>query len=241
MTAISHAMILAAGLGKRMQPLTDELPKPLVKVGDRCLLDRAIDVVADAGIDHIVVNVHHLAVQVEQHIARRNSPPHIVISDERAQLLETGGGVKKALPWLQGDAFAVMNADNAWRYEGPSPLTTLLDDWQPEAMDILLLVVPHQRAIGFEGAGDFFRAIDGSLRRRGTEISAPFIFTGVQIIARNMFADTPGGAFSLGLLYDRAIARGRIASLVYEGDWFHVGTPGAVVATEAVLAGFSPP
>lgn len=236
MTRITHAMILAAGMGRRMRPLTDRQPKPLIKVADRCLLDRSLDVVRRAAIDHIVINVHHMAEQMERHVARLVPPPQIIISDERDHLLETGGGVKKALPLLQGEAFVVLNADNAWREDGPSAIGVLQEHWQPGKMDILLLLVEHSHAIGFEGAGDFFRDPNGRLERRGTRPSAPYIFTGVQIIARHLFTNTPDGAFSLGLLYDRAIAQDRMASVCYEGDWLHVGTPEAVVEAEAVLS-----
>ena len=230
---ITHAFVLAAGLGKRMRPITATVPKPLVEVAGRALLDHALDRAAEGGIRKAVVNVHYLADLIEGHVGKRRTAPEIVVSDERGELLETGGGVKKALPLLGDDPFVVFNADSFW-LEGPdSNLARLVTAWSPETMDILLLVAPTATSLGYEGAGDFLMAADGRLERRGERKVAPFIYAGVAILKPALFADTPEGAFSLNLLFDRAIAAGRLHGLRLDGQWLHVGTPEAIVAAEA--------
>ncbi|CAA2099858.1 D-glycero-alpha-D-manno-heptose 1-phosphate guanylyltransferase [Methylobacterium bullatum] len=232
-SAIQRAFVLAAGLGKRMRPITATVPKPLVEVAGRALLDHALDRAAEAGIGEAVVNVHYLADLLEGHLARRATAPAIRISDERDALLETGGGVKKALPLLGTDPFLVLNSDSFW-LEGPQPnLGRLIETWEPERMDILLLVAPTTTSLGYEGKGDFVMNAGGALQRRNEREVAPFIYAGVAILKPELFADTPDGSFSLNLLFDRAIERERLFGLRLDGQWLHVGTPEAIEAAEA--------
>lgn len=228
-------MVLAAGLGLRLRPLTDKVPKPLVRVAGRTMLDRVLDHLVVAGVERAVVNSHHLADQIEAHLAARDAPP-VVLSHE-PELLETGGGIVRALPRLGPRAFYAANADIIWA-DGPTPaLARLAAAWNDDAMDALLLVHPHGRAVGFDGAGDFFRARSGALRRRGGRSRAPYVFTGVQVLHPRLFDGAPAGAFSMNVLYDRALADGRLFGLVHDGDWFHVGTPAALAEAETILAG----
>ncbi len=231
-TPITRAFVLAAGLGTRMRPVTDTLPKPLVTVAGKSLLDHALDRAAEAGLTDAVVNVHWLAEQIEAHVAARSGPPRITVSDEREALLETGGGIRKALP-LMGDApFVVLNSDSFW-LEGPAPnLSRLVAAWDGARMDALLLVAPTTTSLGYEGAGDFVMDTDGRLERRGERKVAPFIYAGVAILKPVLFADTPEGAFSLNLLFDRAIAAQRLYGMRLDGQWLHVGTPEAIRAAE---------
>ena len=228
-------MLLAAGLGKRMRPITTTMPKPLVEVGGRALLDRAIDRIADAGIDRVVVNVHYLADLIEAHLARRTRP-EIVISDERDVLLETGGGVKRALPKLGPDPFLLLNSDSLW-IEGPhANLDRFIGTWDPERMDIQLLLAATATSVGYDGAGDFTMDASGRLCRRSEREVTPFVYAGVAILKPELFANTPEGPFSLNLLFDRAIEAGTLFGLRLEGEWLHVGDPGAIAAAEARLA-----
>ncbi|NBJ09526.1 nucleotidyltransferase family protein [Microvirga arsenatis] len=229
------AIVLAAGLGKRMLPITATMPKPLVKVGGRSLIDFALDKLHEAGIETVVVNVHHFADMLEAHLRTRETP-RIVISDERAELLETGGGVRKALPLLGDEPFITFNSDSLW-IEGSEPnLKRLVRAWDPERMDILMLVAPLSTSIGFEGRGDFHRHEDGRLRRRGSDDSAPFAYAGVAIVKPELVQGTPDGAFSANAFYDRAIARDRLYGLCMEGQWLHVGEPQAIAEAERCLA-----
>jgi MurNAc alpha-1-phosphate uridylyltransferase len=229
------AIVLAAGLGKRMLPITATMPKPLVKVAGRSLIDFALDKLHEAGIDTVVVNVHHFADMLEAHLRGREAP-RIVISDERGELLETGGGVKKALPLLGGDPFITFNSDSLW-IEGEAPnLKRLVAAWDPDRMDILMLVAPLSTSIGFEGRGDFHQDSDGRLRRRGTDDSAPFAYAGVAIVKPELVHGTPDGAFSANAFYDRAIAKERLYGLCLEGQWLHVGEPQAIAEAEQCLA-----
>jgi N-acetyl-alpha-D-muramate 1-phosphate uridylyltransferase len=232
---IDSAMVLAAGLGKRMRPITDAIPKPLVRVGGRALIDHALDRVADAGITTAVVNVHYLADLIEAHLRSRGRP-NVVVSDERGELLETGGGVKRALPLLGTRPFLLLNSDSLWIDGTRSNLVRLIEAWQLERTDILLLVAPVATSLGFEGRGDFFMEADGRLQRRGERDGAPFVYAGVAILKPQLFDDTPDGAFSLNLLFDRAIVAGRLHGLPLEGQWLHVGTPDAIAAAEERLA-----
>ena len=234
-TPIRRAMVLAAGLGQRMRPITDTLPKPLVKIGGKAMLDHALDRLAEAGVSEAVVNVHHLASQIEAHVAGRTSP-RVTISDERAQLLETGGGVKKALPLLGDAPFFHVNSDSLWSETSRSNISAMAQEWNAAAMDMLLLLARREDSIGFDGAGDFFRDEDGRLTRRGKATSAPYVYAGVAIMKPGLFADTPEGPFSLNLLFDRAIAADRLHGLVLEGQWLHVGTPEAIAPAEAAFA-----
>lgn len=231
---IARAIVLAAGLGQRMRPITDRLPKPLVAVGGMTMLDHALDRLAQAGIAEAVVNVHHLADRIEQHVAGR-ARPRILLSDERALLLETGGGVKKALPHLGEGPFLAMNSDSLWIEKGPPALPALIDAWDAARMDMLLLLARRDASFGYDGPGDFSMDADGALARRAGE-TAPFIFAGVSIMTTALFADTPDGPFSLNLLFDRAIARGRLFGHALAGTWLHVGTPDAIAPANALFA-----
>ena len=229
------AMVLAAGLGQRMLPITRTLPKPLVTIGGKTLIDFTLDRLAQAGIETAVVNVHHLADLVEAHL-RGRAEPRIVISDERDALLETGGGLKRALPLLGEAPFLTLNADSLW-IEGPAPnLTRLVDAWDPERMDILMLLALGATSVGYDGQGDFTMDPEGRLRRRREREIAPFVYAGVAIVKPEMLRDTPDGPFSANLLYDRAIAAGRLHGLRLDGQWLHVGDPPSIAAAERSLA-----
>ncbi len=231
-----RAMILAAGLGTRMRPLTDTQPKPLVRVGGKALIDHVLDRLAAAGIEIAVVNVHHFADQLEQHLAVRKRPK-IVISDERANVLGTGGGVVKALPLLGPAPFFHVNSDTLW-IDGVKPnLERLAAAFDPERMDALLLLAATATSVGYSGRGDFAMAPDGRLRRRTEREVVPFVYAGIAILAPALFRDAPGGAFALTRLFDRAIEEERLFGLRLEGVWMHVGTPDAIAAAEkAILA-----
>jgi MurNAc alpha-1-phosphate uridylyltransferase len=231
---IDHAMVLAAGLGKRMRPLTDTLPKPLVAVAGKALIDHALDKLSSAGVTQAVVNVHHRADQIEHHLKGRTRP-RIVISDERGELLDTGGGVVKALPHLGPAPFFHMNSDTLW-IEGVTPnLSRLAGQFDVARMDILLLLASTAASIGYEGRGDFIMAPDGRLSRRPEREVAPFVYAGAAILAPAIFADAPTGAFSLNRLFDRAAGVGRLYGLRLEGTWMHVGTPEAIRIAEAAI------
>lgn len=234
-TPIRRAMVLAAGLGQRMRPITDTLPKPLVAIGGKPMLDHALDRLAEAGVEEAVVNVHHLAGQIEAHLAGRTQP-RVTISDERALLLETGGGVKKALPLLGADPFFHVNSDSLWSEAGRSNMRAMVEAWDGARMDMLLLLAQREGSIGFDGRGDFVQDAQGLLTRRGSADSAPYVYAGVAIMKPELFADTPEGPFSLNLLFDRANAAGRLHGLVLEGQWLHVGTPDAIAPAEAAFA-----
>ena len=228
------AMVLAAGLGIRMRPLTDKKPKPLVEVGGKALLDHMLDRLADAGVKTALVNVHYLADQIERHVASRKKP-RIVISDERAQVLGTGGGVVKALPLLGGAPFFHVNSDSIW-VEGVTPnLTRLATAFDPSQMDALLLLAPTAGSIGYAGRGDFTMAADGHLTRREEREVAPFVFAGAAILSPAMFKNAPHGEFSLTTLFDRAAEAGRLHGLRLDGLWMHVGTPEAIADAEAAI------
>ncbi|WP_233997114.1 nucleotidyltransferase family protein [Porphyrobacter sp. HT-58-2] len=233
--ASDTAMILAAGLGKRMRPLTASQPKPLVRVAGKALIDHALDRLADAGVGRAVVNVHYLADALEAHVLARKSP-QVLVSDERAQLLETGGGMARALPLLP-DPFFALNADNIW-LDGPkSAFHDLSVRWNPDAMDALLLVVPHARAVNFQGPGDFHMDPLGRLSRRRDGRIAPFIYTGIQLVSHRLMRDAPEGPFSTNILWNRAMEEGRLFGISFTGLWFEVGTPQAIRPTEEALLG----
>lgn len=232
---IRRAMVLAAGIGQRMRPITDSLPKPLVRIGGKAMLDHALDRIAEAGVTEAVVNVHHLAEQIEAHLAGRTHP-RIVISDERDELLETGGGVKKALPLLGTEPFFHVNSDSLWSETGISNIAAMAEAWAPAGMDMLMLLARREDSVGFDGAGDFFQDAEGRLTRRGQAPTAPVVYAGVIIMKPEIFADTPEGSFSLNLLFDRLIARKRLFGHVLQGQWLHVGTPEAIAPAEAAFA-----
>ncbi|MCT2401008.1 nucleotidyltransferase family protein [Novosphingobium mangrovi (ex Huang et al. 2023)] len=232
--ASDTAMILAAGLGKRMRPLTAHQPKPLVRVAGRSLIDHALDKLEGAGIDHAVVNVHYLADALEGHFKARTRAPQVVVSDEREKLLETGGGLVKAAPLLP-DPFFCLNSDNIW-LDGPNDVFSELSQaWDPERMDALLLLVPHPRAMNYRGDGDFHLDPEGRVTRRKRGYVAPFIYTGIQLVSHRLLRDAPEGPFSTNLLWTRAIEEGRLYGISHMGLWFEVGDPGAIKPTEEWL------
>jgi MurNAc alpha-1-phosphate uridylyltransferase len=234
LTAPRRAMVLAAGLGKRMRPLTDTTPKPLVKVGGKALLDHCLDRLADVGVEKAVVNVHYFADQIERHLKDRRRP-EIVISDERAELLDTGGGVVKALSHLGDAPFFHINSDTIW-IEGVVPnLKRLAAQFDTERMDALLLLAATTASIGYEGRGDFAMGPDGRLHRRAEREVVPFVYAGAAVLSPEMFRDAPRGAFSLVKLFDRAAEAERLFGLRLEGTWMHVGTPEAIAAAEAAI------
>ena len=229
----THAMLLAAGLGTRMRPLTDRLPKALVPVQGRPLIDWSLERLEAAGVENLVVNLHHHADQLEAHLAARWRGGLQFSREPR--LLETGGGLKAALPLLGEAPFFAINADTIW-LDGQRPaLERLAEAFEPERMDALLLCAPTVLSVGYHGAGDFRMDADGRLVRRPEREVAPFVFASVQILDPAIFAGAPEGAFSMNRLYDRAIERERLFGLRHEAEWFEVGTPGAVAAAEFVL------
>jgi len=229
-------MVLAAGLGTRMRAFNGRIPKPLVKVGGKALIDYVLDRLAEQGVECAVVNVHHLADQIERHLAQRQHP-QIVISDERNELLGTGGGVVKALPELGAEPFFHVNSDTIW-IDGVKPnLGRLAAAFNPARMDALLLLAPAASSIGYSGRGDFSMASDGRLVRRGEREVVPFVYAGAAILTPSFFAGAPAGAFSMSPLFDRAAEAERLCGLRLDGVWMHVGTPDAVkAAEEAILA-----
>jgi MurNAc alpha-1-phosphate uridylyltransferase len=230
------AMVMAAGLGKRMRPLTATMPKPMVEVAGKRLIDHCLDRLRVAGVKRAVVNVHYLADTLEAHLTKRQFGLDIVISDERERLLETGGGLVRALPHIDIDPFLVVNSDNLW-IDGPvDSLRLLASSWDDARMDALLLLVPHARAYCHGGQGDFHMSAAGALRRRKRGTVAPFVFTGIQIVSKRLFqGELPDGPFSTNLLWDRAIEAGRCFGAVHQGLWFDVGTPVNVKKTEELL------
>ncbi|MEL7680667.1 nucleotidyltransferase family protein [Citromicrobium bathyomarinum] len=232
--ASDTAMVMAAGLGKRMRPLTATMPKPMVRVAGKPLIDHTLDRLADAGVARAVVNVHYLADALEAHVTGRASPK-VTISDERDALLETGGGMIKAQGLLP-DPFFCLNSDNIW-LDGPrNAFADLSMLWDAERMDALVLVVPHKRAANFDGPGDFHLDAAGKVSRRQPGRIAPFIYTGIQLVSHRLLRDAPEGKFSTNILWNRAIEEGRLFGLPFTGDWFEVGTPQAIRPTEEALS-----
>jgi N-acetyl-alpha-D-muramate 1-phosphate uridylyltransferase len=232
--APDSAMVLAAGLGTRMRPFNGQAPKPLVRVAGKALIDHVLDRLADAGVERAVVNVHHLADQIEQHLQSRQRP-RIVISDERHALLGTGGGVVKALEQLGGTPFFHVNSDTIW-IDGVKPnLERLAAAFEPDRMDALLLLAPTATSIGYAGRGDFAMAADGRLVWRGEREVVPFVYAGAAILAPALFAGAPSGPFALTDSWRRAAEAERLYGLRLEGVWMHVGTPEAVAAAEAAI------
>jgi len=226
-----RGMILAAGLGKRLRPLTDTCPKPLVKVAGRSLIDYSFDLLRGAGITDAVVNCHYLADQIEAHVKAVNGLS-ITLSDERGALLETGGGVLKALPVLGEEPFAVLNSDVIIRDGENRSLANLMDHWDGACMDALLLLQPLDTAVGYQGQGDYHIDEDGTLRRKLSSESSPYLFSGIQILNPSLFAELEEGAFSLNKIYDIAEKKGRLFGTVHTGQWLHVGTEEALRAAE---------
>ncbi len=229
------AMVMAAGLGTRMRPLTERVPKPLVEVAGRPLVDHVLDHLKTAGVRRAVVNVHYLPEQLEAHLAANSNGLDIVISDERDCLLETGGGLVKALPLIDCDPFLAVNSDNLW-IDGPvDTLRLLASHWDSERMDALLLLVPQARAYNHRGLGDFHMDRVGRIRRRERRRVAPFVFTGIQMLSKRLLDGAPAGPFSTNILWNRAIAGGRCFGAVHQGLWFDVGTPQSIGKTEALI------
>lgn len=231
-----NAMVLAAGRGERMRPLTLTRPKPLVHVAGRALIDHVLDKLAKAGIETAVVNVHYLADQLESHLATRTAP-RIVISDERAALLDTGGGIVKALAQFHGQPFVLANSDSLWLDGARDNLQALAAGFDDLSMDALLLLAPAAGSIGYGGRGDFAMAPNGRLRPRAEREVAPFVYAGAAILSPRLFEGAPAGAFSLTRLFERASEAERLYGLRLDGLWMHVGTPEAIaLAEEAILA-----
>jgi MurNAc alpha-1-phosphate uridylyltransferase len=228
------AMVLAAGFGTRMRPLSSRIPKPLVKVGDRALIDHCLDGLAEAGVETAVVNVHYLADLVEAHVAGRASPS-VVISDERDALLDTGGGIKQALPLLGPEPFILRNSDSFWLEGVRRNLDWLTMTWDGERMDGLLLLASTVPAVGYAGRGDFFLDKDGRLSRRRERTVAPFAYAGAAILHPRLLDGAPDGAFSLNKLFDRAIEAGRLFGARLDGIWINVETPKAVALAENAM------
>lgn len=233
--AITKAMVLAAGMGSRMLHLTEDRPKPLVEVGGKALIDHVIDALAAAGVSHVVVNAHYKADMLIDHLERRTTP-EITISDERAQLLDTGGGVKHALGHFDDAPFFTYNSDFIWTEDGAPALARLAQAWDGSKMDALMLLCPMERTTGFDEAGDFFMDDAGRLTRRGAATSAPYAWMGVQILTKAAYADTPDEPFSNNLIWDQMIPKQRLYGLVHTGIGCHVGSPEGVTQAEEVLA-----
>lgn len=225
---------MAAGKGTRMRPLTDTMPKPLVPFMGRPLIDHVLNRLDEAGIEEVIVNTHHFADMLEAHLAHRRHP-RIILSDERAQLLDTGGGTRHALPLLGDGPIITFNSDSVWAEQGGNALRTLMDAFDPAHMDALLMLAEVKRTIGFVGRGDFDMDEAGRLIRRKPDSTAPFMFAGVQIIKPALFADGPEGPFSTNLIWDRLLAQGRLYGHCMQGTWMHVGTPEDLHRAEAFV------
>jgi MurNAc alpha-1-phosphate uridylyltransferase len=228
------AMVLAAGLGLRMRPITNTIPKPLVQVAGKTLLDHVLDKLAEAGVEKAVVNVHYLPDQIIRHVADRQHP-HIVVSDERNEILGTGGGVVKALPQLGAEPFFHMNADTMWIDGVRSNLARLAEAFDPAHMDMLMLMAPTASSIGYDGRGDYTMAADGTLQRRKEKQIAPFVYAGAAIMSPHLFDAAPHGEFGLPKLFDAAEEAGRLFGMRLEGTWMHVGTPDAIAEAERAV------
>ena len=229
------AMVMAAGLGTRMRPLTTTRPKPMIEVAGKPLIDHVFDRLRTAGVTNVVVNVHYLADALEEHLATIGDELSILVSDERDLLLETGGGLIRAEPLIGSDPFLAINSDNFWIDGSSDTLRLLASHWREADMDALLLLVPQARAGNHGGQGDFHMNADGRLSRRRTGRVAPFVYTGIQMVSKRLLRDAPSGPFSTNILWDRAIAEGRCFGTVHQGLWFDVGTPAAIAATERAL------
>ena len=228
------AMVLAAGLGTRMRPLTLDRPKPLVEVAGRTMIDHCLDKLAEAGVARAVVNVHHFPQMVKDHLTARTNPA-VAISDESGQLLETGGGMIRALPLLAADPFFCINSDNLW-VDGPQDVFRQLSKaWKPDSMDALLLVVPHARAANHKGKGDFHMDANGRLTLRRSGRIAPFIYSGIQLVSQRLLRDAPRGPFGTMVLWKRAMAEARLYGVSHLGLWYEVGSPDAIAPTEEAL------
>jgi MurNAc alpha-1-phosphate uridylyltransferase len=232
MTEAKTAMVLAAGFGERMRPLTLTTPKPLLPLAGKTLIDHVLDRLAASGVRTAVVNVHYLPDQLEAHLARRTQAPETLVSDERGVLLDTGGGAKRALHLLGPGPFFINNADSVWSERGAPALSGMLEAWNPAVMDCLLLLAAASTSIGYAARGDFAMDRAGRLIRRGTNETVPFAFAGVSLCDERLFKDAPDERFSLNLLWDRALAKGKLYGIELDGNWMHVGTPEALAEAE---------
>jgi N-acetyl-alpha-D-muramate 1-phosphate uridylyltransferase len=239
MSVPTRAMIMAAGLGTRMRPLTETRPKPLVEVAGKALIDHAIDRLKAAGVTEFVVNLHYKAEMLREHLAKRTDID-VVFSDETEGLLGTGGGIVKALHCFDGEPFFVHNSDTIWVEGYGQALPRMIERWNSDEMDGLLLLAPLIGSIGYEGKGDFFMDTNGHLSRVPPGRVSPFAYPGVQIIHPRLFDDAPKGTFSVNPLWDHAIEAGRLYGMRLEGTWFHVGTPSALVEAEKQLKSLAP-
>ena len=228
-------MTLAAGFGKRMRPLTNDRPKPMVELDGKPMIDHVLARLASAGIERTIVNLHYQADVLEQYLTLRNEEPAILFSNERDEILDTGGGIKRALALIGDQPFLLHNSDSVWIETNTNNLAALVAQYDPDKMDALLLMAPIDTSLGYTGAGDFFIEDQGRLRRRGPNEVSPNVFTGVSILHPRVFDDSPDGPFSINLLWDRAIAQGRVYGIPFEGQWMHVGTPDALIEAQKVL------
>jgi len=238
-SGITRAMILAAGLGTRMAPLTATRPKPLVELRGKALIDHCIDRLAANGVNFVVVNVHYMAALLIEHLEKRqaqDSSVEIRICDETEAILDTGGAVAKALPFFEGQPFFTQNSDSLWVEGMGSALARMNRRWNPDAMDALMLLAPTVTAIGYDGRGDFEMDSLGLLKRRAEMKLAPFVWTGVQIVHPRLFDGAPKGRFSVNPLWDKAIEKERLHGIRLDGVWIHVGTPDGLRDAEAFLA-----
>jgi N-acetyl-alpha-D-muramate 1-phosphate uridylyltransferase len=235
MRHVDTAMIMAAGKGTRMMPLTADRPKPLVQVGGIALLDHVLAHLRNAKIGKIVINTHYCADQVVHHMAQHATDFRVSISDERELLRDTGGGLVRALPLIDDDPFICVNADNWWTDKGDNAFVRLMSYWDDSRMDVLMLLVPHEKAANTQGQGDFDMDIAGRLARRKPDANGAFVWTGIQMLSKRLIVDPPLEVFSTNVFWDRAIGEGRCFGLVHYGLWFDVGYPAAIEATERAL------
>lgn len=229
----ARAMVLAAGFGTRLRPITETLPKPLIKVGGRTLIDHALDRLAEENIGEVIINLHHLGGMIEKHLKRRKSPP--IIFSQEPEILETGGGIAKALPLLGDEPFLVVNADVLWLNGPHSTLRRMAETWDDSRMDGLLLLHSTVDAYGYTGMGDFNVDPAGILMPRPERELSPFLFTGIQILHPRLFKDAPEGRFKLTVLYERAMEARRLYGVIHDGEWFHVGTPDGLADAETYM------
>ncbi len=229
------AMIMAAGKGTRMRPLTNDKPKPLVEVAGTSLLDHVLDHLRDAGVGSLVINAHYFAEQIEDHVAAHATDFHVTLSDERSLLRDTGGGLVQAKPMIDDDPFFCINADNWWTDLGENAFQRLANAWNDDDMDVLMLVIPTAQARNTQGRGDFNLDDAGRLVRRLPDADADYVWTGIQMMSKRLIIDPPEDVFSTNVFWDRAIAAGRCFGVVHQGLWFDVGYPEAIAMTEAVI------
>jgi N-acetyl-alpha-D-muramate 1-phosphate uridylyltransferase len=232
---IKTAMTLAAGFGTRMRPLTNDRPKPMVELDGKPMIDHVLARLQTAKIERCIVNLHYQADVLENHLKQRTHQPAISFSNERDELLDTGGGVKRALPLIGNDPFILHNSDSVWIESETDNIAQLIAHYDPKKMDCLLLMAPTKTSIGYDGNGDFLIDSDGRLRRRTKNEISPNVFTGVSIQHPRLFDNSSEGAFSINLLWDSAISKGRVFGIPFDGTWMHVGTPDALAQAEKAI------